>query len=282
MNQLSTAMGKYPISDERRLYQRYPAVGIVRIQAQEKATDVRLIDVSLGGLAVKGSLEVSTGDRVEVVSVNIDDQEYSLTQNSWVTWLVSIKPGVFRTGIRFTTPGTEKIARVVKHSYLAYLRRIALEEVQDKALSWEIKNSEQGQLVVFTGVVDEDCDFHKLANLSGKVTFDLAGIWRISSGGVSRWIDFINSMGVSSLSFVHCSIPVVMQINMIQGFKGPAEVQSFYAPYSCINTGVEEEWLLTRDEVNDPFNPPSFPCEGGKLELDEIPERYFSFLISEK
>ena len=58
--------------------------------------------------------------------------------------------------------------------------------------------------------------------------------------------------------------------------------RSFYAPYYCKNNGELEDRLLTQDAISDPLNPPTFPCENGEMELDEVPERYFAFLIDLK
>ena len=65
----------------------------------------------------------------------------------------------------------------------------------------------------------------------------------------------------------------------IKGFNGKGNIQSFYAPYYCLEAGVAEEKLLTPMQLLNPLIPPKFPCEGGVLELDDIAERYFAFLL---
>lgn len=150
------------------------------------------------------------------------------------------------------------------------------------SITWEIKKRGDETLVLLSGELNEHGDLTPLARLSGEVTFDLAGITRVNSEGARLWINLMRGMpAVTRLAFVRCSIPMVLQMNMIHGFCGQAEVRSFYAPYLCDDTGQEEEKLLVTADLADPFDPPTFPCEGGVLELDDIPDRYFAFLIDE-
>jgi len=148
---------------------------------------------------------------------------------------------------------------------------------------WEIKQRSDEKLVVLTGGLDESCDLQPLSGLTGTVTFDLAGIRTINSEGARRWIVMLRQISNrAKLSFVRCSVPVMIQINMITAFKANAEIRSFYAPYLCSATGQEEERLLITENITDPLNPPTFPCEGGELELDDLPDRYFAFLLDER
>lgn len=154
--------------------------------------------------------------------------------------------------------------------------------MENQVLSWNIKKQRDRTLVVFSGPMDESSDFQSLRSLRENITFDLAGVTRLNSVGVHLWIEFVRYLSsVCQLVFVRCSIPIVNQINMIEGFKGTAKVQSFYAPYYCARTGEEEQRLLTVDSIPDPLNPPTFPCDNGVMELDELPERYFAFLLAE-
>jgi eukaryotic-like serine/threonine-protein kinase len=151
--------------------------------------------------------------------------------------------------------------------------------MQQRSVVWETKFIEGGTWVFFTGDVDERSDFDELTRtLKGSVTFDLAGVRRLNSEGVRRWIKFVGSLqNITALSFVRCSIPVVTQMNLIKGFVGAAQIRSFYAPFICEAVGKEEQHLLTPADVA-AGHPPTFPCEGGVLELDDVPERYFAFL----
>jgi hypothetical protein len=151
-------------------------------------------------------------------------------------------------------------------------------------LTWEIKHRGEETLVVFEGVIDDRAgQFEALAtSLTDSVTFDLAGVKRVNSEGVRRWLNFLRHLvGVTSLVFERCSVPMVMQMNIIEGFTRGAQVRSFYAPYLCLATGQEEERLLQTNDITDPRHPPKFECEGGVLELDDIPERYLAFLATD-
>lgn len=154
--------------------------------------------------------------------------------------------------------------------------------MRNQFLTWEIRKKGNETLVIFSGEVDESADFAPLASLSGMVTFDLAGIRRLNSEGIRRWTELIKNLkAVTKLVLVRCSIPMVNQLNMIRGLLGNAEVRSFYAPYICQQTGEEKRLLLTKEDVPNPLDPPRFPCEKGELQLDEIAERYFSFLMEQ-
>jgi hypothetical protein len=146
------------------------------------------------------------------------------------------------------------------------------------SLTYETKTSDDGTQVIFTGEVDETADFSQLTGLSGQVTFNLEEIERFNSEGIRRWVKFIRELEVSELILEKCSVPVVTQLNLIRGLKGKVWVKSFYIPYVCIESGEEELHLLHADDIDDPTNPPTPEGENGTLELDDLPERYFSFL----
>jgi hypothetical protein len=145
---------------------------------------------------------------------------------------------------------------------------------------YETKKAEHGVLVTFGGVVDETSDFSELAELSGKVTFDLEGITGFNSEGIRKWVKFIRGLDrVDEIVLVRCSVPVVAQLNLIRGLRSPVRIESFYIPYICVETGEEEPHLHYAEEIDDPHNPPPPRGAAGKtLRLNDLPERYFSFL----
>ena len=151
--------------------------------------------------------------------------------------------------------------------------------MERRPFTWQIKRREKETLVVFAGDLDERCNLVEFPELEGQVTFDLAGVSRVTSGGVTRWIKLLRRMAsVTELYYVRCSVPVVTQLNMVRGFQGPGVVRSFYAPYVCEATGEEQDMLLTPQQVPDPANPPTFPSDKGELVLNDLPRRYFTFL----
>ena len=143
-------------------------------------------------------------------------------------------------------------------------------------------------MVELYGDFDETADLRELASaLRGPVAIDLGGIRRINSAGVREWIEFVRNLPmVSELLLVGCSKVSVAQLNLIENFRGPARVDSFWAPYSCA-CGNEREILLEATEHNAARGalrtrvpaPPAVVCACGRvMELDELPDRYFLFL----
>jgi hypothetical protein len=140
-------------------------------------------------------------------------------------------------------------------------------------------------VVELRGEIDENADFSELRqNLRGDVELDLESVSRINSCGVREWVNFVRNLErVRSLSFTRCSPPVVLQLNTIYNFRGPAVVRSFLAPYVCEACHVDEYKLLDVVEhfPDRQYNRvPAFLCRrcGGVMMFDELPERYLSFL----
>ncbi|MFH0901651.1 MAG: hypothetical protein V2A73_13570 [Pseudomonadota bacterium] len=153
------------------------------------------------------------------------------------------------------------------------------------ALSWHIKERPGITVVEFFGEIDENADFSELRRrLRGAVSFDLGEVRRINSCGVREWVNFVRDLpAVSILSFTHCSPAIVTQLNMIYNFRGSALIRSFLAPYRCEACGYEEEKLLdvqSHFPVRNQAVVPDFSCDkcGSKMELDDLPDRYLSFL----
>jgi anti-anti-sigma regulatory factor len=167
--------------------------------------------------------------------------------------------------------------------------------------SWRVVGHEEGTLhVELRGEIDENADFSELRQtLRGDVELGLEGVTRINSCGVREWVNFVRWLdAVTTLWFVRCSPPVVLQLNTIFNFRGRARVRSFLAPYVCEACHADEYKLLDVEEhfgdqrghslgeggsapVADwHAHVPAFRCRrcGGVLVFDELPERYLSFL----
>jgi len=151
--------------------------------------------------------------------------------------------------------------------------------------SWRVAGREGDWLrVELRGEIDENADFSDpKRTLRGNVELLLEGVTRINSCGVREWVNFIRGLdAVGALAFARCSPPVVLQLNTIFNFRGRARVRSFVAPYVCEVCRADEYKLL---EVAKHFpdrqaQVPGFLCRrcGGVMVLDELPERYLSFL----
>ena len=155
-------------------------------------------------------------------------------------------------------------------------------------IQWKVDKQGSHLSVTFDGEVNEAVAFEEcleqLTAHTGTLNLDLAGIRRLNSAGVREWVKFMRSLSeteqIEEITYTRCSLAIVAQINMIKGFQGRAKIVSVYAPYSNEETGEEDQRLLEVADIKDPMNPPTFDDpEGGVWELDEMPERYFSFLL---
>ena len=114
-------------------------------------------------------------------------------------------------------------------------------------------------MVEMLGDFDETADLRDLASvLRGRIAIDLGGVRRYSSAGVREWIHFVRSLPQGTeLSLVGCSTASVTQLNLIDNFRGPARIESFWAPYACVACGTECEVLLEDRAAAVPSAPPS-------------------------
>jgi hypothetical protein len=162
-------------------------------------------------------------------------------------------------------------------------------EIGGEPFSWSVEGHENGwQRVELRGEIDENADFSELQRtLNGNVELRLDGVTRINSCGVREWVNFVRGLDrLRALHFSRCSPPVVLQLNTIYNFRGPARVSSFFAPYVCEACHADENKLLDVEEhFPDRAHPhvPAFRCKrcGGVMVFDELPERYLSFLETE-
>ena len=148
---------------------------------------------------------------------------------------------------------------------------------------------EQGQgrwlRIALTGAIDETADLGSIfERLDRDTVIDLAGIERMNSIGVDRWIKAITRLsGQHRVMIEACSYPVVIQANVVSNFFGGAEVRSCMAPYFCPACQQHITTLVTREEVDTASDDsPSKSCAecGGPMEFDEL-ESFFGFFRSE-
>lgn len=159
-------------------------------------------------------------------------------------------------------------------------------ETISKALSWTVEERPQSLYVKLVGDIDENADLKALEDeLQGCVWIDLADVRRINSAGVREWVNFIRQPPrVESAYLVQCSPTIVNQLNMIYNFKGMATVRTFFAPYICAKCDEEVDILLDVEvhfDDRDIKRIPEFSCIncGEQLVFDDIPERYFAFIL---
>ncbi|MGK5091948.1 hypothetical protein WDW89_08005 [Deltaproteobacteria bacterium TL4] len=134
------------------------------------------------------------------------------------------------------------------------------------------------------GVINERCDFVEFFKTQkDTVTLHMGSVRRINSTGVRRWTEGLNEFPGLVVILEECPREIIDQCNMIPEFMGKKRQQvriaSFYAHYYDEETD-EEEILLFKEGEHYRFGEgiikePEVP-EG--MELDDFPDKYFSFL----
>ena len=141
-------------------------------------------------------------------------------------------------------------------------------------------------LVSVTGLVDEHFSgFGSFAEGIKTVIINVSGMTRMTSFGVRQWLKGMDALPktISDLYLLGCPTFFVDQLNMVLNFGGPAQILTVIAPYTCPSCGVEsgetidvlaERASLAKGGVSEK------ECGrcGAKLEFDETPEAYFSFV----
>jgi anti-anti-sigma regulatory factor len=152
----------------------------------------------------------------------------------------------------------------------------------------EIRRTERdGEIhLVLEGQMDDQSDLAALLDTLRKpVVIDLKGVSFINSVGVREWIRFLHGLTELQLRvrLRQCSEAMILQMNMIMEARGSAEVESFYAPYTCEGCGLEASMCLDARQHAEALNKrqvPSLPCPdcGGTMQFDDFPKRYLLFL----
>ena len=150
--------------------------------------------------------------------------------------------------------------------------------------------NENGVLML-AGPIDETAGLMALLGRADsdnkQLVLDLGGITFINSLGVRDWIRMqaAATQQGSKVELRRVAEVIIHQLNMIIATRGTAKVTSFYAPYACDACGREETVLI--DAVANAsqlqaLQPPAITCPecGAKMEFNDFPERYFSFLTS--
>lgn len=157
--------------------------------------------------------------------------------------------------------------------------------MSESRVQWAVDTSGPATVVKVGGEIDESAVFVRDHGLRGRVTVDLHGVTRLNSCGVRHWLDFIGSLaGVEELVLRRCAVPFVTQLNTVVGMRGGARVESIMAPFACQECGAESvrEVVLTGETIEDPESAVAggrcAAC-GGVVEFDDLPERYFAFLL---
>jgi anti-anti-sigma regulatory factor len=140
-------------------------------------------------------------------------------------------------------------------------------------------------LVGVAGLVDES--FAGFGNLGDAKTLiiNVSDMTRMTSFGVRQWLKAMEALPktIADLYLLGCPTFFVDQLNMVLNFGGGAQVLTVVAPYVCPSCGVESGEII--DVLADrgalaKGGSPEKECTrcGSKLEFDETPESYFSFV----
>lgn len=158
----------------------------------------------------------------------------------------------------------------------------------DERLTWRLDDQADPPVLRLHGAIDEDADFSDVLETAKKypdLRIDLAEITRINSVGVREWVNFIRALDDRRSVVLEKCVPVVVtQLNMIANFAGTARVASVYAPYVCEECGHEESILVDTSQKIDVDAFAERPCNqcNETMELDDLPESYFSFTGSDQ
>ncbi len=150
---------------------------------------------------------------------------------------------------------------------------------------FSIETAAEGDVDVVTiqGVIDETSDLSIFGSLHRPtVQIHMRGVRRINSYGVRAWLDAIRQVPVTTkISFVHCPPPVVDQCNMVSGFLGHGQLDSFYAPMTCAECDEQIDQLFETAACRANSNKlPKTPCPrcGRPMEVDDLEDQYLLFV----
>ncbi|CAN5128900.1 hypothetical protein BH11MYX1_BH11MYX1_45850 [soil metagenome] len=141
-------------------------------------------------------------------------------------------------------------------------------------------------IVDISGLVDENfTGFGKFESYTKVVVIDASKIVRMTSFGVRQWLKAMDAMPktVTDLYLLGCPTFFVDQLNMVLNFGGAAQILTVVAPYTCASCGQDSGEIVDvmfERAVLANGSAPEKTCSrcSAKLEFDETPESYFSFV----
>ncbi|MDX2093474.1 MAG: serine/threonine-protein kinase [Kofleriaceae bacterium] len=156
---------------------------------------------------------------------------------------------------------------------------------RNKSAGVDQKSTGEASIVHVAGLVDEHFAGFGVAAGQKVLVIDVSAMTRMTSFGVRQWLKAMDALPKSITDLYLLGGPTffVDQLNMVLNFGGTGKVLTVVAPYTCPSCGAEsgeqvdvlaERATLAKGGV------PEKDCQkcGGKLEFDETPESYFSFV----
>jgi serine/threonine protein kinase len=150
----------------------------------------------------------------------------------------------------------------------------------------DVVTSGEVALVNIGGLVDEHFSgFGSFGTGVKMVVINVSAMTRMTSFGVRQWLKGMDALPktITDLYLLGCPTFFVDQLNMVLNFGGACQVLTVMAPYTCPSCGVESgeviDVLAERAALaNGGVSEKECARCGGKLEFDETPESYFSFV----
>ncbi len=153
-------------------------------------------------------------------------------------------------------------------------------------MSLHVKRLGEVSVIELAGSLDETFETAAFVEACARYTIvDFDGVRGVTSYGVKEWLTAIRQLPASTyVCFVRARPSVAMQFNLVVGFGGPGELLSLYAPFVCPSTGDEQHVLLDLRKDYSLIVSQALPepeCHPGeRAEFDDIPETYFSYVVS--
>lgn len=153
-----------------------------------------------------------------------------------------------------------------------------------------VADAGSARTITLRGRIDESTNLSARAAAwaTPTVTIDTEGVTFINSIGVREWMRLLRGLADagSKVTLVKCAEVLIEQINMIDEARAGADVVSFHAPYQCTKCGLEASMLLVVAEHGPALRrmeAPNLPCPDCKqaMELYEVPEKFFTFLVDD-
>ncbi|MBI5477931.1 MAG: response regulator [Deltaproteobacteria bacterium] len=251
----------------RRLFLRaglFSAVG----RAPKGATATgRVVDLSERGakVLVQRRPKLAIGDRIRLsLSSPVDGDDLRI--DARVAWVGGRQEaGGYSLGLQFEQLGRKE------------------RSVIWRLIQWDIVEEPEGLRVIVHGEIVEETEFEQLsARLHGKVRFDLGGVRYLNSRGILTWTRFLMDLrDVTDYSFIHCSTAFVLQASFTPALVGAGRVASFWLPVVCPRCNQEDQTLaeVANFRTLKDLLAGLPPCRcGGRMELDEVPDRMLAFL----
>lgn len=146
------------------------------------------------------------------------------------------------------------------------------------------KQRDDFDLLVLSGVIDEEASFTKVDKKSEILIMDLEGVEYINSCGIRDWIKWLEEecSGYQEIIIEKCPHHIIEISNVVTSFfNDKFKVKSFYVPYYIEETDDVYNKLFERDKdfpTGKLELPETIETPKGEAELDVIASKFLKFL----